>query len=179
MLRTILSFGVVAGVLVAIPLFAALAITDPTSISHSELFGYLIMILALSLIFVGVKRVRDRDHGGIIGFGPALLVGLGISVVASVIYVIGWEITLNLTHFAFIDSYGAAMLHQAQARHASAAEFARVAKETEAFRVQYANPLYRLPITFVEIFPVGVVISLITAGLLRNRRFMPAQVLAA
>ena len=179
MLRTILVFGAAAGVIVAVPLFTALAVTDPTSISHSELFGYLIMILALSLIFVAVKRLRDREYGGIIGFGPALLAGLGISVVAGVIYVIGWEITLYLSHFAFIDSYGEAMMRQAQARGASAAELARVAAKVEAFRTQYANPLYRLPMTFIEIFPVGVLISLISAALLRNRRFLPATAISA
>ena len=174
MFRTILVFGVVAGVLVAVPLFTALAVTDPSSISHSEMFGYLIMLLALSLIFVGVKRLRDREFGGVIGFGPALLVGLGISVVASVVYVIGWEITLNVSHFAFIDSYAADLMRQAQARGASAAELARVAAQAQAFRLQYSNPLYRLPMTFIEVFPVGLLISLIWGGLLRNRRFMPA-----
>jgi hypothetical protein len=43
----------------------------------------------------------------------------------------------------------------------------------EAFKVQYANPMYRLPMTFVEIFPVGVLVSLVSAGLLRNSRFLP------
>jgi hypothetical protein len=43
------------------------------------------------------------------------------------------------------------------------------------FRQQYANPLFRLPVTFIEIFPVGLVVSLISAALLRNSRFLPAQ----
>ena len=44
-----------------------------------------------------------------------------------------------------------------------------------AFAKNYANPLYRLPITFVEMFPVGVLISLVSAALLRNSRFLPAR----
>jgi hypothetical protein len=39
----------------------------------------------------------------------------------------------------------------------------------------YSNPLYRLPITFVEMFPVGVLISLISAAVLRNSRVLPAR----
>ena len=178
MFRTILIFGLVAGVLVAGPLFTVVLISDASDGGHSELVGYLIMLVALSLIFVGVKRLRDREFGGVIGFGRALMAGLGISVVASVVYVIGWEITLNLTHYAFADSYAAAMIRAAQARGASAADLARVTAEMAAFKTQYANPLYRLPMTFIEVFPVGLLISLISAGLLRNRRFLPAQVLA-
>ena len=37
------------------------------------------------------------------------------------------------------------------------------------------NPLFRMPMTFTEIFPVGVLVSLITAGLLRKSTFLPAK----
>lgn len=171
MLRLILSFGLAAGVIVATPMFAAVLWIPG---GDSMLVGYLIMVLAFSLIFVGVKRHRDRELGGVIGFMPALLVGLGISTVASLVYVIGWEITLALTHFAFMDSYGAALIESARARGGSAAEIAHATAQAQAFKLQYANPLYRLPMTFVEIFPVGLLISLISGGLLRNSRFLPA-----
>ena len=82
------------------------------------------MVLALSLIFFGVKRLRDRELGGVIRFVPALLAGLGISAVAGVIYAIGWEITLAATDFAFIDSYSNAAIEAARAKGASPAEVA-------------------------------------------------------
>ena len=47
--------------------------------------------------------------------------------------------------------------------------------EMAQFGEMYANPLIRMPITFIEIFPVGLVISLIAAALLRNSRFLPAR----
>lgn len=172
MLRIILTFGLAAGLLVATPLLALPH--EGAGATHSALFGYLIMILALSLIFVGVKRFRDRVLGGVIRFGPALVVGLGISGVASVIYVIGWEITLSATHYAFADTYSAAMIEAARAKGASAAEIDRLTRQMAAFRTQYANPIYRLPMTFAEIFPVGLAISILSAALLRNPRVLPA-----
>ncbi len=45
----------------------------------------------------------------------------------------------------------------------------------ETFKAQYANPLFRLPMTFIEIFPVGVLVSLISAAILRNPRVLPAR----
>ena len=179
MSRIILVFGIAAGLIVAVPMCLMLANAEHGSAATSMFTGYLMMVLALSLIFVGVKRLRDRELGGVIRFVPALLAGLGISAVAGVIYVIGWEITLAVTDFAFVDSYSTAAVEAARAKGASAAEIEAVIANMDEFRRQYANPLFRLPVTFVEIFPVGCIISLISAGLLRNSRFLPARAWAA
>ena len=104
-----------------------------------------------------------------------MLIGLGISAVAGVIYVIGWEISLAATNHEFIDSYTQAAIAAEQAKGVSGADLEAFIAEMEQMRVQYANPLFRLPITFIEIFPVGVLVSLITAALLRNSRFLPAR----
>ncbi len=178
MLRTILIFGLAAGLVVTLPMDVVIAGGAPGFASGSMLFGYAMMLLALSLVFVGVKRYRDRALGGVIRFLPALLMGLGISVVAGVIYTLGWEVTLAATHYTFADSYAAGMVHAAQAKGASPAAIARAVQAGNEFKAQYANPLYRLPMTFIEIFPVGVLVSLIAAGLLRNSRFLPARAAA-
>lgn len=182
MLRTILAFGLAAGVIVAVPMFALIVVGMPDHGDHSTnsmITGFALMFLALSLIFVAVKRYRDRTLGGIIRFLPALGLGLGISVVAAVVYVVGWEITQAATGSTFASDYAAAALETARAKGASATEIASLTAEMEKFRVQYANPLFRLPMTFVEIFPVGVLISFVAAGLLRNSRFLPARVVRA
>lgn len=173
--RIILIFGVAAGLIVAVPMFLLLANAEHGSPATSMFAGYLMMVLALSLVFFGVKRLRDRELGGAIRFVPALLAGLGISAVAGVVYVIGWEITLAVTDFAFIDTYSNGAIEAARARGASAADVAAVVAQMDEFRRQYANPLVRLPMSFIEIFPVGVLISLISAALLRNARFLPAR----
>jgi hypothetical protein len=175
MSRIILIFGTIAGLIVAVPMCLLVANAEPGSAATSHFTGYLIMLLALSLVFVGVKRLRDRELGGVIRFVPALVAGLGISAVAGVIYVIGWEITLAVTDFAFIDSYSNAAIEAARAKGASASEVEAVAAKMNEFRQQYANPFFRLPVTFIEIFPVGLVVSLISAALLRNSRFLPAR----
>lgn len=173
--RIILLFGIAAGLIVAVPMDLLLANAGSVHGATSLLTGYLLMVLALSLVFFGVKRLRDRELGGAIRFVPALLAGLGISAVASVIYVIGWEITLAVTDFAFVDTYSTAAVEAARAKGASAADVAAVIAQMDEFRRQYANPLIRLSFTFVEIFPVGLLISLISAALLRNSRFLPAR----
>jgi hypothetical protein len=176
MLRTILIHGVIAGFIVALPMFSLLVMNpDPSSLVGSQFFGYALMILALSMVFIGVKSYRDRVKGGVIKFLPAFLLGLGISFVAALIYVVGWEITLYFTDYVFASDYAAASLEAARAKGASPAELQAMTTQFEEFQRMYANPLFRLPMTFIEIFPVGLVISMITAALLRNPRFFPAR----
>ena len=94
MTNIIFLFGTIAGVIVAGSFFAVYAATggSPEMSGMSEWLGYLTMIVALSMIFFGVKRYRDHDKGGVIRFLPALFMGLAISAVAGVIYVLGWEV---------------------------------------------------------------------------------------
>lgn len=176
MLRIILTYGLIAGLIVAIPMFSLLAADGAhESWSSSHFFGYAMMIIALSMIFIGVKSYRDKVKGGVIKFLPAFLLGLGISVVAGVVYVIGWEITLYLTNYTFAADYAASTIAAAEAKGMPPAEVEALRAQYAEFERLYANPFMRLPMTFIEIFPVGVIISLITAAVLRNPRFLPAR----
>lgn len=176
MLRTIMVYGFIAGVVVAIPTFGlTLALKDHPPQQLGMLIGYATMLVALSLIFVAVKRQRDIHGGGVIRFLPAFGLGLGISAIAGILYVISWEAALAVTGMDFAGDYARQLIDQQKASGVSGENLAKYIAEMETFKQQYANPLWRLPITFTEIFPVGVLVSLVTAGLLRNSRFLPAR----
>jgi hypothetical protein len=176
MLRYVLIFGVIAGAIVGVPLsILTLTFSGQAMMNYGMLIGYLMMLIGLSTIFLAVKRHRDVDLGGVIRFWPALALGLGVSVVAGVIYVIAWEASCAIAHADFAGAYARAMVAEQAAKGVSGAALERVRAEMEQFKVQYANPLYRWPMTFAEIFPVGVIVSLVSAGVLRNSRFLPAR----
>ncbi len=173
MIRIILTYGLISGAVVIVGTLITIALAG----GHfaSPWLGYLIMLVALSSILVGVKQHRDRALGGVIKFRTALLAGLGIAVVASLAYVAIWEIYLAATHYAFMGKYIDATLQARRAAGVSGAAYQKVVAEMEVMRRQYADPLYRLPATFAEIFPVGLLIALVSAVLLRNPRFLPAR----
>lgn len=176
MLRKILSYGGVAGLIVGLPLFGmTVAMKGHPPLAWGMVIGYLTMLIALSTVFVAVKRQRDADGGGVIRFWPAFGLGLGISLVASVMYVLTWELALAVTGMDFAGSYAKTLIEEQRAKGASAEALARLGAEMEVFKAQYARLAYRLPMTFAEIFPVGVLVSLVSAGLLRNPRFLPAR----
>lgn len=174
--RLVLLYGIIAGLIVGIPVdWLALSRTPAWVSGNMMLVTYLVMIIGLTAVFLGIKHYRDKALGGVIRFVPALLVGLGISAVASLIYALCWEVSLALSGLDFAGSYAKQMIEAARAKGASPAELQKVIADAEAFAKSYANPFYRISVTFLEIFPVGVLISLISAGLLRNPRLLPAR----
>jgi hypothetical protein len=176
LVRLIAIYGTVGGLIVAVPMVVLMTVlTAQTAPKNGAVYGYLTMIIALTTVFLGIKHYRDRVLGGAIKFGPALLVGLGISAVASLIYVIGWEISLAVSGFDFPASYARSMLAAARAKGASAEQLQKVAADAATFARLYAHPLYRWGVTFLEMFPVGVLISVISAALLRDSRLLPAR----
>jgi len=176
MLRKILSYGVIAGLIVGVPLFGlAFTINDHLPEPYGLVIGYLTMLIALSAVFVAVKRHRDADLGGVIRFWPAFGLGLGISLVASVFYVLAWEAVLGVTHMDFAGSYATMLIEQQKANGVTGEALTKFVAQMDQFKAEYANPLYRLPMTFTEIFPVGLLVSLASAGVLCNRRFLPAR----
>ncbi len=176
MLRTVLKYGVIVGLIVVLFEYGTVvASSGMHPLTFGMVIGYMTMLIALSAEFVGIKRYRDVDRGGVIGFWLAPGVGLGISFIAGVRYVVAWEVLQAAMHMDFAGSYSKAMLAHEQAKGASAEALAKLTADMEAFKVQYANRLFRLPMVFAEIFPVGVLVSLISAALLRNRRFLPAR----
>lgn len=173
MLRIMLIYGAIAGVVIIAVMTAGMLFSETGS--GSQLQGYLTMLVVLSLIFVGIKRYRDKDLGGVIKFLPALGLGVGIAAVAGVFYVISWEASLHLTDFAFVEGYKQSSIAAYEAKGLTGEALVEKVTELEAMMANYTNPLYRLPITFLEIFPVGLLVALVSAALLRNPKVLPAR----
>ena len=170
MVRVIVTFGLIGG------LVAIFGIIGTILLSWGSVWlGYLVMLVALSAILVGVKQHRDQALGGVIKFRTGLGIGLGIAVVAALVYAAVWEGYQALTHYQYMDHYIAQTLAAKRAAGVSGAAYAKAAAELAELGRNYANPLYRLATTFVEIFPVGVLVALVSAVLLRNPRFLPAR----
>ena len=176
MKKIVLTYGIISGVIIISSIIVSLTLADvDDSMQSLEWFGYLVMILALSVIFMGVKKYRDQELGGVIKFWTAVKVGLGISLVASLIYVVAWEVNLAVTDHAFIEEYTSAQVASREAAGASKAEIEQVVQEMEQLKTRYANPLFRVLITFSEIFPVGLLITLIAGAVLQNSKVLPAN----
>lgn len=173
--RTIVIFGALSGAVTIGGMITSYALAGGEGVFASVWVGYLIMLLALSLIFLGIKRYRDELPEGVITFGRAFGVGFGISVIASLVYVAAWELYLAMTDYAFIDEYTAGIVEAKRSAGVSGAELEAAIDSMERLKVQYANPLFRIPMTLTEILPVALLVTLISAAVLRNPRVLPAR----
>ncbi|NQY98506.1 MAG: DUF4199 domain-containing protein [Henriciella sp.] len=172
MFRIMIVYGAIAGVITIALMSLDMMLGDGTG---SQVQGYLTMLVVLSLIFVGIKRYRDKELGGVIKFLPAFGLGFGIAAVAGVFYVLSWEASLQLTDFAWMENYKQSAIEGYEAKGLTGDALAEKTEALEAMMVNYRNPLIRLPITFLEIFPVGLLVALISAALLRNPKVLPAK----
>lgn len=169
MVRYIFAYGGIAGVIVITTMTLGIILARNLGVgSGSAAFGYLVMLVTLSLIFVAVKKYRDTERGGVISFGRGFGLGAGIAAVAGVAYVIGWELYLAISGVDFIGEYANGVIEKKKAAGISPADLAAITTEMETLKQNYANPLFRLPMTFVEIFPIGLVIAAISGFILRH-----------
>lgn len=141
---------------------------EPYDFSKGEFLGYAAMILALTAVFVGVKNHRDKALAGVISFKKAFLMGLYIVLVASAIYVIGWMVYYPNFMADFTDQYTVYQMKQYEAEGLSPAEISLKKEEMDKWMELYKNPLIMAGFTFMEIFPVGLVVALISAAVLHK-----------
>ena len=176
MFRDILKYGLIGGLIVGGINFTLFTLAgDEPHFEYGMYIGYSVMLVALTTVFLGIKRHRDLELGGVIRFWPAFGMGVAISFIAGLFYVAAWEASQAITQADFMTAYSNFVLEQARAEGKGAAEIAKMSAEMAEFKVMYANPLLRLPMVFAEIFPVGLLVSLVSALLLRRPDFMPAR----
>jgi hypothetical protein len=127
------------------------------------------MVLAFLFVFFGIRSYRDNVAGGAIGFGKAFQVGLLISLVTCAMYVIAWEIAYYNFFPDFFDQYSAHVLERMRTAGESEAAIRETTVQMEKMGKLYKNLFFNVGITFLEVFPVGLVVALVSAGILRRK----------
>jgi hypothetical protein len=170
MRKIVLTYGLIAGAILAATFLIALPFHEAIGFDRGMILGYTSMVLAFLLIFFGVRSYRDNVAGGRVSFGRALAVGALIGVVASSCYVLTWEVFYFGTNSDYIEQYQAHMLEKARRSGDSPEAIAAKQAEMDRFAQMYRNPLINSALTFLEPLPVALVMSLVTAGVLSRRR---------
>lgn len=173
MKKNIIIHGLIAGLIVS-----SLMLYTMTNLSYCEgnvdfgtsmLIGYASMIIAFSLVFVGIRNFRNNQGNGSISFGKAFSIGGLIVLVASTMYVISWLIDYYFFIPDFMDKYAEHTISEMKASGASETAISDQMKEMEEFKVMYQNPLFNAMMTYMEILPVGLVVTLISALILKRK----------
>ena len=169
MKKTVLTFGLISGVMISVLMDSSLLLAKHIGSGHSMVIGYTIMVASFLLIYFGIRSYRDNTLGGQISFGRAFSCGILIALITTACYVVSWEILYFCFMPHFMDSYWAAEIHKVQASGLDPAVIATKVAGIQHSQQLYQNPLVNMAYTFMEPTPVGLLITLISAAVLRRK----------
>lgn len=169
MKKTLLTFGLISGAIAAVWMVATIPFIDEIGFDKGMIVGYTGMVLAFLLVFFGIRSYRDTVGNGHISFGRAFTVGILITLISCICYVITWEIVYFNFLPDFAEKYSNYMIEKTRSSGASAEEIAKQVEQMKNMKSIYDNPFLNAAITFLEPFPVGLLITLISAAILRRR----------
>ena len=171
MKKTVLTFGLIAGLIVtAMMVYSTYRISVTKDMNDSMVMGYATMIVAFSFIFVGIRNYRNKYLGGYISFGKAFKIGALITLVAGTLYVGVWLIEYYFFFPNFMELYSECVIKNAQSEGATAAVLNEKKLELATMTEWYKNPLFVILMTYLEIVPVGLIIALISALILKKKK---------
>ena len=170
MKKTVWTFGLISGAIISILMLVTIPFQDEIGFDHSLIVGYTTMVVAFLLIYFGVRSYRDNVRGGTVRFGRAFAVGALIALISCVCYVATWEVMYFKFMPDFWSKYEAHALDKARAGGASEGVIAKQKAEMDKLGKMYKNPIVNSAMTFVEPLPVGLVIALVSAGILSRAR---------
>jgi hypothetical protein len=170
MKKTVLTFGLIAGFIISVLMDSSVLIASKMGSGHnSMLLGYTMMVASFLLVYFGIRSYRDNTLGGGISFGRAFACGILITLITCICYVVTWEIIYFNFIPHFMDGYWAAQIHKVQTAGLDAATTAAQVAAIQRMQESYQNPLVNSAYTFIEPFPVGLIITLISAAMLRRK----------
>ena len=170
MKKIVLTFGLISGVMMIAMMTVLLAFVEKIGFDKGVIVGYTTMILGFMLVFFGIRSYRENVGGGQISFGRAFAVGILITMVACVCYVVAWEIIYFKFMPDFVDKYAGYAVEKVRASGASQQVIDAKLEQMKSFKAMYDNPFINSAITFVEPFPIGLIVTLISAGVLRKKK---------
>ena len=168
MKKTILTYGIIGGIIVSAMMWLTLG-SGSHDFDNGMWIGYTTMVIALSTIFFAVKGYRDKHLDGSITFGKAFLMGVYITLVVSTLYVASWLVLSATSKHDFMTEYYAYEQAKLESSDMPAAEVEVHLQEMREFGEMYKNPIVKVGFTYMEILPVGLLISLFCAAILRRR----------
>ncbi len=162
-----LKYGLISGGLIVGSWFLTIGMSENPDFAIGEVIGYAIMLAALTAVFLGIKRIRDEQ--GSLSFKEAFLNGLGITLVASIVYVAGWMIYMPNFAPEFVDKYRLSQIELIEQSDATQDEKTKEINEMNEWMDSYKKPHVMAAMTFTEIFPVGLIVTLISSLILKRK----------
>lgn len=171
MKKIVIKYGLIGGAIVSLFMASTMPFMhENTNLVNAELIGYTSMLVALSTIFIGIRSYRNKELNGFISFGKAFLVGLYIALIASTMYVLTWMLISDLFIPDFMETYITTSVANMKEAGSTQAEIDLHLETMHGWAEMYKNPIYKALMTYMEILPVGILVSLISSYILKKKQ---------
>lgn len=159
-----LIYGSIAGVITGAMFFLFHPTDGQVDFEGGEIGGYITMFVAFFAIVIAVQQYRKNHTEGNISFGKAFSLGLYVSLIASMFYVASWELYTSVYDMSFAESYITHLESQLAAEGVGQPQIdQQIAEDKKMMDLYASNTAFRMGITFIEIFPIGFIVSLFNA----------------
>ena len=175
MRKIVITYGLISGAIITCLFLISMYLWSKGIITfdNGEYFGYGSMLVALSMVFFGIKSYRDNQNRKSIGFWKGAQVGILISLLASFVYAAGWEVYMQTNpENTFFDKYTEHYIGKLKEKGALQEEIDKTTNEMASMKVMYNNPIIRFGMTLMEILPVGMIVTLLSAAILRRKEVL-------
>ena len=171
MKSSILKPGVIAGLIpvVFMVIFSTVWNNDKPNFELGEILGYLGITVGMVIIYFALRSHKNQTLQGQMSFKQGFLMGFYISLVSSCIYAIGWMIFYNGFATDFMDRYYEYAVQKLKNSNLDPKKLEQQVKNIEDMKEMYKNPLVQFGFTFFEIFPIALIVSAISAVILRKK----------
>jgi hypothetical protein len=169
MRKIIVTFGLISGAISSLMMIALVTFGDRIGFDRGAIIGDTSVVLSFLMVFFGIRTYRDNIGNGQISFSKAFAVGLSITLISCVIYVLTWEVIYYNFIPGFWDAYGAHLAEKLTASGASPAVIQAKLQQVRRYKELYKDPLFNAALTFIHPFPIGLVITLFSALVLRRK----------
>jgi len=168
MKNTVLAFGLLSGALAVAMMLATLPFIRSMELGTSDLIGYSSIAISALVLFFGIRSHRERA-GGQLTFGRGLGVGILITLISSACYMAAFQVVYFKAMPDFGEKFSACMVERARAGGATEREIDETAATAAALKRLYDRPATNAALTFATTFPVGLVMSVFAAAVLRRK----------
>lgn len=174
MRKTVLTFGLISGGICAVTMLATVPFADRLGFDRGAIIGHTMIVLSALLVFFGVRSYRENVAEGRLSFVRGFAVGILIVLISNFFYVATWEVVYFKFMPDFADKYAAHLVERAKASGASQEKIEQTKREMREFKEMYDNPARNVAVTFMEVFPIGLGVTLLSAAILRKKTAVPA-----
>ena len=167
MKKTIVRYGGFSVIFMVLFFLAEMMVfANKNDFKVQEIFGWVGIFISTMFIFFGIRYYRDRHNHGSLSFGRGLKVGLLILLMPSLTFGI-FNVIYVMLNPDFMDTYYNYQVTQLK-ESLPAGEAALKIQAMEKDKEMFMSPAVQFFAMFFSVFAVGLVVTVISALVLRR-----------